>query len=72
MDEEDMFKLKNECGILVTLDHPNITHFYGICEEPTKFCIATEFCAGGTVLDFVLEKDYLVEEHARQLMKAMI
>ena len=65
MSEEERFKLKNECGILVTLDHPNVTHFYGIVEEPTRYCIATEFCSGGTVMDLVLERDYLPEEDAR-------
>jgi len=43
-----------EIQVLATLDHPNILRCYEIFEDPWKFYVATEFCAGGELFDKIV------------------
>ena len=38
------------------LDHENIVGFIGACTDPANFCIITEYCARGSLVDNILSK----------------
>lgn len=54
-DAKELKGFKKEVRIMRNLRHPNILEFLGVCLEPCKMCIVTEFLAKGSVED-LLEK----------------
>ena len=55
--KEDLILIQSETKIL---DHPNILKTYQISETP-KYFIIMEYCEGGELFDYIVEKDLLDE-----------
>lgn len=55
--KEDLILIQSETKIL---DHPNIIKTYQISETP-KYFIIMEYCEGGELFDYIVEKDLLDE-----------
>ena len=59
--KEDLIRIQRETKILSMLDHPNIIKTYKISETPKKYFIIMEYCEGGELFDYIVEKDRLDE-----------
>ena len=59
--KEDLTRIKREIKILSILDHPNIIKTYKISETPKKYYIIMEYCEGGELFDYIVEKERLDE-----------
>ena len=59
--KEDLTRIKREIKILSLLDHPNIIKTYKISETPKKYYIIMEYCEGGELFDYIVEKERLDE-----------
>eukprot|EP01025_Chloroclados_australasicus_P031072 TRINITY_DN3136_c1_g1_i4.p1 TRINITY_DN3136_c1_g1~~TRINITY_DN3136_c1_g1_i4.p1 ORF type:complete len:1377 (-),score=137.85 TRINITY_DN3136_c1_g1_i4:366-4496(-) len=48
-DDEPIYNLKKEVGVLYKIRHPNVVNFMGLCLSPP--CVITEFCDRGSLFD---------------------
>lgn len=73
-DEKKLTSLREEIGILLTMDHPNIVKLEGVYESNSKIYIVQELCLGGDLfdrLDAQPEEHYSESECAR-LVRQML
>eukprot|EP00397_Hematodinium_sp_SG-2012_P026466 GEMP01027729.1.p1 GENE.GEMP01027729.1~~GEMP01027729.1.p1 ORF type:complete len:438 (+),score=70.89 GEMP01027729.1:783-2096(+) len=61
-----------EIDILRDLDHPNILRLYATFEDQHNLYLVMEYCAGGELLDALLEETQFTEELARRVMKQIL
>ena len=59
--KEDLIRIQREIKILSMLEHPNIIKTYKISETPKKYFIIMEYCEGGELFDYIVERDRLDE-----------
>ena len=62
--KEDLTRIQREIKILSILDHPNIIKTYKISETPKKYYIIMEYCEGGELFDYIVEKERLDENES--------
>ena len=62
--KEDLTRIQREIKILSMLDNPNIVKTYKISETPKKYYIIMEYCEGGELFDYIVEKERLDESEA--------
>ena len=62
--KEDLTRIQREIKILSMLEHPNIIKTYTISETPKKYYIIMEYCEGGELFDYIVEKERLKESEA--------
>ena len=62
--KEDLARIQREIKILSMLEHPNIIKTYKISETPKKYYIIMEYCEGGELFDYIVEKERLDESEA--------
>ena len=62
--KEDLNRIQREIKILSILDHPYIIKTYKISETPKKYYIIMEYCEGGELFDYIVEKERLDESEA--------
>ena len=62
--KEDLTRIQREIKILSMLEHPNIIKTYTISETPKKYYIIMEYCEGGELFDYIVEKERLEESEA--------
>ena len=62
--KEDLTRIQREIKILSMLDHPNIIKTYKISETPKKYFIIMEYCEGGELFDYIVEKERLEESES--------
>lgn len=62
----------NEITALKTLDHPNVIKLYESFEDEENVYLVQEFCDGGELFDYIVEKDTLSEHEAATLFKQML
>ena len=62
--KEDLVRIQREIKILSMLEHPNIIKTYKISETPKKYYIIMEYCEGGELFDYIVEKERLDESEA--------
>ena len=62
--KEDLIRIQREIKILSMLDHPNIIKTYKISETPKKYYIIMEYCEGGELFDYIVEKERLDENES--------
>jgi len=55
----DINLFKNEYNILMDLDHPNIINIHEIWEWEKMMFLVTEFCNGGDLFQYILDKSSL-------------
>jgi len=46
-------ELKREADISSLLSHPNVSKLLGVCEDEDTFCLAHEYCEGGSLQSFM-------------------
>ena len=57
-----------EYSILSEIDHPNIINILEIWEWEKMLFIVTEYCYGGDLFEYVLERNKLDESEVREIM----
>ena len=65
----DLPRVKTEMKALRSLNHPNICRLYEEIETDNKIFLVLEYCAGGELFDYIVEKERLNEEEARQFFR---
>jgi calcium-dependent protein kinase len=59
----------NEINILKLLDHPNIIKLREMWEWNEVCFLVLEYCSGGELFHYILERKYLSEKEASSIMK---
>eukprot|EP01031_Cornospumella_fuschlensis_P037549 gene37549-45607_t len=69
--EKDLKNLRQEIGILKTLDHENIILMFDAFETDREFCVVTEY-AQGELFDILQDDQRLPEKTVQQIAKQLI
>ncbi|KAJ5072443.1 serine/threonine-protein kinase tnni3k-related [Anaeramoeba ignava] len=67
LSESELREFKSELSLLSQLAHPNIVQFYGACTKEPNLCIVTEFCHGGTLLDYLQSDAEITRKHQYEI-----
>ena len=65
----DVRIFKKEYATLSKVDHPNIINIHEIWEWEKMLFIVTDYCYGGELFDYVLERNYLNEKDTKVIMR---
>eukprot|EP01016_Furgasonia_blochmanni_P012678 TRINITY_DN1633_c0_g1_i1.p2 TRINITY_DN1633_c0_g1~~TRINITY_DN1633_c0_g1_i1.p2 ORF type:complete len:122 (+),score=32.59 TRINITY_DN1633_c0_g1_i1:397-762(+) len=57
-----------EIAILRSMDHPNIVRFHESYQDEKYFHLVMEYCSGGELLEYIIQKKYLTEREAKEIM----
>uniref|UniRef100_A0A3B3YJB8 Protein kinase domain-containing protein n=1 Tax=Poecilia mexicana TaxID=48701 RepID=A0A3B3YJB8_9TELE len=60
--------LDNEINILKQVDHAHIIHLEVTYNTPTKICLVTELCRGGTLKQQLHQKKFFTEDETRKII----
>ncbi|XP_027870520.1 serine/threonine-protein kinase 33 isoform X1 [Xiphophorus couchianus] len=60
--------LDNEINILKQVDHAHIIHLEVTYNTPTKICLVTELCRGGTLKQQLQQKKFFTEDETRKII----
>ena len=69
---EDLVRIKREIKILSMMDHPNIIKTYKITENEKNYYIIMEYCDGGELFNYIVEKEKLDENEASMFFFQLI
>jgi len=59
VNNSKMYEVFAELELLKKLDHPNIIKLYEVFEWDGHYQIVTEFCNGGSIIDFIKTRKHL-------------
>ena len=71
-ETEDLERVKREIKILSKMDHPNIIKTYKITESPKNYYIIMEYCNGGELFNYIVDKEKLEENEASMFFYQLI
>ena len=71
-EKEDSERIKREIKILQMMDHPNIIKTYKISENAKNYYIIMEYCDGGELFNYIVEKEKLDENEASMFFYQLI
>ena len=71
-EKEDLEHIKREIKILQMMDHPNIIKTYKISENAKNYYIIMEYCDGGELFNYIVEKEKLDENEASMFFYQLI
>ena len=71
-ENEDLERVKREIKILLKMDHPNIIKTYKITESPKNYYIIMEYCNGGELFNYIVDKEKLQENEASMFFYQLI
>jgi hypothetical protein len=60
-DTAHVDELRREADIASRLKHPNICDLVGVAADPECFCLATDYCEGGSLLSLLLDSSRFYE-----------
>lgn len=66
---DDICRVKLEIEALKALNHQNICRLYQVIETERKIFLVLEYCPGGELFDYIVEKDKLSEKEARMFFR---
>ncbi|XP_075544061.1 maternal embryonic leucine zipper kinase-like [Dermacentor variabilis] len=69
---EDLPRVKLEITALKDLSHQNICKLYQVIETSTKIYLVLEYCPGGELFDYIVEKERLSEGEARHFFRQIV
>ncbi|ESO07808.1 hypothetical protein HELRODRAFT_191046 [Helobdella robusta] len=69
---EDLPRVRTEIEAMRHLSHQNICKLYQIFETEEKFFLILEYCHGGELFDYIVAKDRLSEDEARQCFRQIV
>jgi len=71
MQEALLDDLRNEIGVLITLDHPNVVKLYEVYEDYKEIYLVMEMCTGGELYEALIANDSYGENYAAHLFYQM-
>ena len=73
LSEEDLESLKNEVGLMQTVDHPNIVKYYETYDDKKYIYLCMELCTGGELYENMMKsgKTYKEKEAATLMQKLL-
>lgn len=69
---EDLPRVKLEITALKDLSHQNICKLYQVIETSSKIYLVLEYCPGGELFDYIVEKERLSEGEARHFFRQIV
>lgn len=69
---EDLPRVKLEINALKELSHQHICKLYEVIETETEIFLILEYCPGGELFDYIVEKDRLAEKEARHFFRQIV
>ena len=66
---DDLPRVQTEMKALKSLHHPSICRLYELLETQRKIFLVLEYCSGGELFDYIVDKDKLDEREARQFFR---
>lgn len=69
---KDYATFVNEINILRQLDHPNIIKLHEIWEWKDVCFLVLEYCSGGELFNFIIDRKHLTEREAAFIMKQLL
>ena len=66
---DDLPRVQTEMKALKSLHHPSICRLYELLETTRKIFLVLEYCSGGELFDYIVDKDKLDEREARQFFR---
>lgn len=69
---DDLPRVKHEIKALKSLSHPNICDLYQVLETDTHYFLIMEYCDGGELFDYIVEKEKLSENEARKFFQQIV
>ncbi|KAL1424734.1 hypothetical protein MTO96_019880 [Rhipicephalus appendiculatus] len=69
---DDLPRVKLEITALKDLSHQNICKLYQVIETSTKIYLVLEYCPGGELFDYIVEKERLSEGEARHFFRQIV
>ena len=70
--KEDLVRIKREIKILQMMDHPNIIKTYKVIENEKNYFIIMEYCQGGELFNYIVDKEKLDENEASMFFFQLI
>ncbi|PRD26032.1 UNVERIFIED_CONTAM: melk [Trichonephila clavipes] len=69
---DDLPRIQLEIEALKILNHPNICKLYQVIETEKNYFIVLEYCPGGELFDYIIERDRVTEKEARVFFRQII
>ena len=70
--KEDSIRIRREIKILQMMDHPNIIKTYKVTENAKNYYIIMEYCNGGELFNYIVEKEKLGQNEASMFFYQLI
>lgn len=61
-----------ELELLKKMDHPNIIKLYEVFENRERYHVVTEYCKGGSIIDFIKQRTHFDENIVKMIMKQLL
>ena len=71
-EEEDLERIKREIKILSMMNHPNVIRTYKNIENEKNYYLIMEYCDGGELFNYIVEKEKLDEDEASMFFYQLI
>ncbi|KAF2345306.1 Protein kinase domain, partial [Trinorchestia longiramus] len=69
---DDLPRIYQEIEAMKLLDHEHICRLYQVLETASKIYMVLEYCPGGELFDYIVERDRLEEEEARLFFRQIV
>lgn len=69
---EDLPRIQVEIAALKELSHQHICRLYQVVETESKIFLVLEYCPGGELFDYIVERERLEEVEARQFFRQIV
>lgn len=68
----DLPRVYNEIEALKQFNHAYIAKLYQVIETDNKIFLVQEFCEGGELFDYIVDRTYLKEDEARKFYRQLL
>lgn len=69
---DDLPRVKLEIAALKDLSHQHICKLYQVIETETRIYLVLEYCPGGELFDYIVEKERISEKEARRFFRQIV
>lgn len=69
---KDLPRIRREILALKQLHHAFISRLYQVIETETKFYLVVEYCPGGELFDYIVDRNRLTDKEARKYMRQLL
>ncbi|KAM4708218.1 maternal embryonic leucine zipper kinase [Discoglossus pictus] len=69
---DDLPRVKTEIDAMKNFSHQHVCRLYHVIETQKKIFMILEYCPGGELFDYIIEKDRLTEDEARIFFRQIV